>query len=107
VCIADRAGADELESVNMLLSFSGGWSVVLDGLNWRGGNEGALPPACELLDECEGCRCSPSIWSGSGEGIRARGPSSDGCPGCELYEFERIRLKVGFAKASPLYSSCE
>lgn len=32
-------------------------------------------------EECVLCLWSPSMWSGSGEGIRASGPSSEEGPG--------------------------
>lgn len=43
--------------------------------NGRGGIDGADTTG-EWADECEGCLCRPSMWSGSGDGIRASGPNS-------------------------------
>ena len=42
----------------------------------NGGNRGTnVSVVVPCNDECDPCR-SPSMWSGSGEGIRARGPNS-------------------------------
>lgn len=56
----------------------------------RGGKTGVgIDADWPWAEEWEPCRWRPSMWSGSGDGMRARGPSSDWDG--ELYELERIR----------------
>lgn len=65
--------------------------------NARAGSEGVDVLAGACCEECEGCLERPSMWSGSGDGMRASGPSSALCVGCELSELARTRLNVGLA----------
>ena len=74
-------------TVRPLSKLSGGRKVV-----------GEVGPA-----ECGGCLWRPSMWSGSGEGMRASGPSSGPCDGGESYEFERCR-KGGFGATKESWS---
>ena len=107
--IVDSVGAEELKLGWLKIAFSGGLgderpeSIRLGesvpkspvDSNWRVGRKEADDLAGPCCEECEGCLDRPSIWSGSGDGIRARGPSSALCDGCELSELALARLNVG------------
>jgi hypothetical protein len=79
------------------MSFGESIPKALDESNASVGREGADGLAGECCEECEGCLERPSMWSGSGDGMRARGPSSALCVGCELSELARARLNAGLA----------
>lgn len=53
--------------------------------------EDSFPELEAFADWCEPCRRRPSIWSGSGESMRARGPAASACVGTDSYKFARIR----------------
>jgi len=61
---------------------------VEDDSKERGGRENG---ATSVNGDERGLCRNPSIWSGSGEGIRARGPIS-ALVLVEVYEFDRPRL---------------
>ena len=88
VNIVESAGADELgwlksprsgvgarriEPVS-LLSLVGESTDRLFESKFIGGRNVVFADAA--LAECGGCLCRPSMWSGSGDGMRASGPSS-------------------------------
>jgi hypothetical protein len=55
-------------------------SVGEEDSNDSGGMDGTVLLVLAFApcpEECDPCRCRPSIWSGSGEGMWAKGPSSD------------------------------
>ena len=109
--MVDSVGAEELKLGWLKIAFSGGLgderpeskffgeSVPKppEDSNGRVGRKEADGLAGACCDECEGCLDRPSMWSGSGDGMRARGPSSTLCVGCELSELARARLNVGLA----------
>lgn len=63
-------------------SFSGESKLMSSESNLSGGiNPDELDPegVCPFVEPeplCDPCLCKPSMWSGSGEGIRAIGPTS-------------------------------
>lgn len=109
--MVDSVGAEELKLGWLKIAFSGGLGddrpesmplgesvpKPLEGSNPIVGRNSVDGLVWECCEECEGCLDRPSMWSGSGDGIRARGPSSTLCEGCELSELARARLNVGLA----------
>lgn len=91
VNIVESAGADELGWLKRLFS----------GVEERGPVGSSFADSCAFSNGSGGmkevaplevwCLCKPSMWSGSGEGIRANGPRSGLSVGGESYEFERCR----------------
>ena len=105
----ERAGADEFMLARLKKPFSG-WGLARSGDSERGTSsnaKGGMNPergagTSEPLGFACWCRWSPSMWSGSGDGMRARGPGSL----CEawLYEFERTRIAFGGCSRNACWS---
>ncbi len=104
VNIVESAGADEFGWLNIARSGVADRAILVSGDESLGESERPLESNVsggikldDPLGGC-GCLCSPSMWSGSGEGIRANGPSSGPCEAGESYELARFRVNEGFGR---------